>query len=614
METHNSQPSGNVRSSLPWGTILVAVLGLWLARGVLVLSQADVFGYEEFAKAELGRAMLDDLGVEHFRLAYYYYEIGGFAFSHLDALAFALLGESVLALKLVAIAWHSLVLALSMALAHAAYGRRAMAVAGLMLVLPPASLQKLSLLALGIHFESLLFHAWILLHAGRIAVEGSLRRRDLLGLGLACGLGASFNLTTLAASACAGLAVLLRARRNLGPRGWACLVGGALTGLLPWLWMASNVGTAILDLHGETLGSGSGSGKTLARLAAFWRMLWDERSLLDRADLLARTALFVWGAVQLLRGGGKSLGWTRLLLAHLSIFVAASLASGLVVGRVAHFNEFARPSPTWIPIVLVSAGGMAHWLEGPSAARRRLAGAAVTALAGFGLRALAIESGPVPVSRWGTSAVTLWSTNACALGKGVGYLYEHLEGERDERVAVLLRLSQPPRDRLEPAIAAAAIGKRAASLDEALELVRRMGGERWRNWALGLGELTHAHAGWDPARLPALLERFDDDTRVVLYEAAGRGHVMGQQLTRVEEDIAIGRRERMPEEWFVGVGWRLALLHLVSANVPYQSMQPIHPGYDHEAAREFLERQPPDVRPALERGWLRALEELRLRR
>src|SRR5687768_16682166 len=138
-------------------TILLAVLGLWLARGALVLSQADVFGYEEFAKAELGRAMLDDLGIEHHRLAYHYYEVGGFVFSHLFALAFALFGDSVLAIKLVAIGWHSGVLALAMALAHAAYGRRAMLVAALLLVLPPASLQKLSLLALGIHFDSLLF-------------------------------------------------------------------------------------------------------------------------------------------------------------------------------------------------------------------------------------------------------------------------------------------------------------------------------------------------------------------------------------------------------------------------------------------------------------------------
>ena len=72
------QSSSRGAPQTPWTLVLVAVLGLWAARSMLVLSQADVFGYEEFAKAALGRAMLDDLGVEHYRLAYHYYELGGF--------------------------------------------------------------------------------------------------------------------------------------------------------------------------------------------------------------------------------------------------------------------------------------------------------------------------------------------------------------------------------------------------------------------------------------------------------------------------------------------------------------------------------------------------------
>jgi hypothetical protein len=599
-------------SSAPWRSILLAVLGLWLARGALVLSQADVFGYEEFAKAELGRAMLDGLGIEHHRLAYHYYEVGGFVFSHLCALSFALFGDSLLAIKLVALGWHSAVLALSMRLAHAAYGRRGMAVAALVFVLPPASLQKLSLLALGIHFDALLFHAWILLHAGRIAVEGSLRRRDVLGLGLACGLGLSFNLTTLAASACAGLALLLRARRSLGARGWTQLFGAGLIGLLPWLWMAWHTGPAILDLHGETLGSGSGSGRTLERLAAFWGVLWNGRSLLDRADLLLRAALFAWGLVALLRDEGKGLGWTRLFLAQLALFVGATLASGLAVGRVAHYNEFARPSPTWLAIGLITAGGLGLALAHPGALRRWIARAAIALLACLGLRSLTLSLGQVPVSRWAESAATLAATSGCTYTECVVYLYDHLEGTPQERVEVLRRLRVPAPRRLEPAIAWAAYGRGDASLEEAVELARQYGGELWRAHVLGLCQMVLRDVGWDVERIPAALERFDGELRDLWFEACGRGTPQRQQLDVLELDIRFGLSEELPESWFVGLGWRLAQLHLVAVRgVPYHLIRPTHPGYDPVAAREFIERQPEQVRAALERGWREGREELR---
>jgi hypothetical protein len=599
------------RTAPAWRVVLPALLLLWSARGVLVLSQADVFGYEEFAKAELGSALDDGLGVAHFRLAYHYYEIGGFVFSHLCTLFFALLGPSVLTVKAVALAWHSAFLLLAMALAWTAYGRRGAIVAALLFALPAASLQKLSLLALGIHFESLLFHAWILLHAGRIAVDGSLRRRDLIGLGLACGLGASFNLTTLAASACAGLAVLVRARAVLSRGRWLWIVGAGLLGLAPWLYMASNVGAAVLDLHGETLGTGDGRSSTAARLGQFAGMLWNDRPWLDRADLLVRAGLFLWGLVWLLRGRERGAAWTRLFVAHLAIFVAASLASGLVVGRVSHYNEFARPSPTWLAIGLVTAGALARLSSASAPSGRRAACVALALLVGFGLRSVLVALGPVPPARWGESAAALQATRACALGECVVYLYDRLEGGPDERAAVLLRLRETSRARLEAQIGAAAIGRRLPGLEQALESARAMGGERWRNYALGLGDLVTHAIGWDATRLPQTLERFDPQTRDLFYEACARGPYQRLQLALLEEDVALGCRAGFPQAWFEGLGWRLAHLHIESARVPYHRIRPIHPGYDEAAAREFLARQPESVRDALERGWRRALADLR---
>ena len=87
-----------MRSFAIWAAALV------LFRSLLVLSLGDAFFYgEELEKAAAGKAMLDDLGVPHHMLAYHYYEGGGFVASHLKAAAFWLIGESVLANKIVAL-------------------------------------------------------------------------------------------------------------------------------------------------------------------------------------------------------------------------------------------------------------------------------------------------------------------------------------------------------------------------------------------------------------------------------------------------------------------------------------------------------------------------------
>ncbi|HVS17240.1 MAG TPA: hypothetical protein VMT18_01480, partial [Planctomycetota bacterium] len=597
-------PAAGNQPRVPWRLYALALLGLWLTRGVLVLSQADVFGYEEFAKAELGRAMLDGPDIEHHRLAYHYYEVGGFVVSHVDALFFALFGSSVLTLKAVALTWLSLMLVAFMALAGRAYGRCAAALAALVFVLAPASLQQLSLLVLGIHFQSLLFQAWILLQAGRIAVEGSTRRRDLLLLGLSCGLGTSFDLTTLAASACAALAVLVHARRSLREAGWAWLAGGALLGLLPYLWMAAQVGPAILDLHGETLGTGRSKGHFLERTAAFVRIVWGERSALDRLEMVVRAVVFAAGVALLLRGRDRRAAWSRIFLAHMAIFVAATMASGMAVGRITHFNEFERPAPLWLGFVLLSAGALDHMLASHARGVRAASAAAVALLALVGARAVVRTLGPVPPARWGESAVTLASTRACGLGERLIYLYDHLEGTPQERVALLGGMREPVRTRLEAQLGTAAIGRQHIGIAQALELTRSLGGERWRNYALGLGELLTREVGWDATRLPELLEPFDEPTRAVLFEAAARGPHFRQQLALVEEDVQLGLREGFPEAWHVGLGWRLSILHLETARVPYHRMRPVHPVYDPQAARAFIARQPEAARAALERGWL----------
>ena len=85
--------------------LFLLLLGLCLAvKALLVVFLADVFFYgEELEKGTAAKAMLDGLQVPHHQLAYHYYEGGGFVISHLKALAFLVVGESILAHKLVAL-------------------------------------------------------------------------------------------------------------------------------------------------------------------------------------------------------------------------------------------------------------------------------------------------------------------------------------------------------------------------------------------------------------------------------------------------------------------------------------------------------------------------------
>jgi hypothetical protein len=138
-----------------WILLLALLL---VVKGALVLSLADVFQWgEEFEKAAAAKAMLDGLDVPHHQLAYHYYEGGGFVASHLTAVAFLLVGENLLALKLVALGFQLALLVVGCSFTRDLFGARAGACFGLLFILGPESFQKLSLIDLGIHFEACLF-------------------------------------------------------------------------------------------------------------------------------------------------------------------------------------------------------------------------------------------------------------------------------------------------------------------------------------------------------------------------------------------------------------------------------------------------------------------------
>src|SRR5262245_29951589 len=104
--------SGKLDSPRKRSALLLCLGLLVLTRAALVLSCADVFFYgEELGKGAAAKAMLDGLPVPWIQLNYGYHEGGGFVVTHLKALAFLLVGENVLAHKLVALLTTALILA-----------------------------------------------------------------------------------------------------------------------------------------------------------------------------------------------------------------------------------------------------------------------------------------------------------------------------------------------------------------------------------------------------------------------------------------------------------------------------------------------------------------------
>ena len=148
------------------------LLALLLVRGLSILALAEVglFG-EELEKGAGAKAILDGLDVPYHELAFHYYEGGGFVVSHLKALLFALVGESLLAQRLAGLTTCVLVFAACWRLLDHHFGRRAARVGALLYLFGPECFQRYSLLSLGIHFEAMAFGVFVLDGGLRLAFD-----------------------------------------------------------------------------------------------------------------------------------------------------------------------------------------------------------------------------------------------------------------------------------------------------------------------------------------------------------------------------------------------------------------------------------------------------------
>jgi hypothetical protein len=579
---------------------------VWLAattlalRGAAVLSLGDVFFYgEELEKGTAAKGMLDSVGVAHHHLAYHYYEGGGFVVSHLKALAFLLVGENLLAHKLVAAGFVLAVLLVGYAFVRDAFGRRAALWFGLLYAFSPPTFQKLSLISLGIHFEACLFVLGALGLTSRILRDEDARRGLWFALGVVCGFGLYFSYQVgLVAAAC--LAVLgVRRPRALFLRGSLPGLAGTAVGALPLVWMYSLVGDALFDIHGADL-TAAGSGE---RLLPFLRAIFVEGALGGVGGPWLWTTAVAGGLAVGLGARGSAEGGSRAGLAlpavYLALFAVVFALSDFIPARVYHGFLVLRLAPLWVVGLVPIAVGLARLEVGRDGARRwaSVAGGLLLAAGGVGALAVVGEGRPSTPVRNG---VELYRTKGYVYSGYFPKFVKHLPPDDEERLEILLSFDEADRDWLvseacaelfkEPLPDAHAAQARARAVVEAVapEYVEAL--------EVGLGRLLLLDADWDLGRALESALAAPDGLRERLLEGLGRvgsGAYPTAEALAAEAAFAPGLPD--PEPFLVGLGQRL---------------------YDNSTMRLLTERSEAfiEARPAGERAaWRLGFERARAR-
>lgn len=601
--------------------ILLALLVV--ARASLVLSLSDVFFYgEELGKGAAAKAMLDGLGVEHYQLSYGYHEGGGFVVTHLKALAFLLVGESVLANKLVALFTTSLLLVVGCWFTSEHFGRRAGWIFGLLFVFCPAAFQRCSLLDLGTHFEAMIFITLILHFTFRVAFAagerdsrsgtGGLSRvtLDSIGLGLSAGFGIYFSLQCAPAIACAALCLIAAKRRAIFGRSTVVALAAFAVGALPLWWMMSHVGLSAVIVRGHALGQGTSVAQGARDLfeplrlhgtALDWvafalqpvviglgmMLLWRSARAEARASAdshPAQAAHVAAGEVpDLLVMNRKAL----VVLGYLVLFVVLYLTSGLAVSVRGHWFFFLRLSAVWfMGIVLFAAVSNAWAARATPLLRTGYAGA-------FGLLLIAGLFDFMAVMHEGRPRTMSANARLVATTKGYNYseyldkFVHHLDLSEEATIGVLRRYRDDP-DLLWPSIDHSLFEHSKLALEEVLAISRRAYGENWIVSLKGLGPYLRTSNGYDLQAEFAAVAQAPPETQQALAEAVGRTG-LGLMIfpERIEKEI----QAPVPDPWrrafLRGTGWRI---HQISR---------LHP----ERALDFIGRQKAEDQVALREGF-----------
>lgn len=548
-----------------WGLLLLLMIGV---KALLVLSLADVFFWgEELEKGVAAKAMIDGLDVPHHQLAYRYFEGGGFVASHLTALGFLVLGQNLLAHKLVALGFQLAILIVGCRFSARLFGARAALWFGVLFVLGPECYQKLSLLNLGTHFEACLFLFGVLGLGARILFGERGRPRDYLALGLVAGFGVYYSYQVIVAVAWVGLLlVFLRRRELLGRAGVLGLVG-ALLGALPLWVMYARVGGAVFDIHTATILASEGLTSNFALVRGYVQSIFLEGSAAERVAPVLWTVAFV-GAVLLLLGSrspeaeqtevrGPSRLAAAYVLGYMLLLSAVFVASGFVQGRAYHFFLFLRLVPLWVFAAVLVAAALGRLSSSAHAPLRRLAWSLGTPLVLAGVYAT--------LSVLGTGRPAAMAENWHLLTHQKGYdydqyfgnVFEHFDGNRLRKLQLVESFDEPAPALLRAAATEnlfregfnAAVGwAPMAAYDRALavmHLAAEGDEERMAEYELGLGALLYiGHEELRDAAVERILEEPEERRRSML-EALGRfggdlyplPGVLRAELAWVEEQI-----------------------------------------------------------------------------
>lgn len=583
---------------------------LLAVRGWLVLALADVFLYgEELEKGTAAKAMLDGIDVAHHRLAYHYYEGGGFVISHLKALAFLLVGESVAAHKLVALVTCLAVFAAGWRLVNHHFGRRAALWYGLLFVFGPASVQKLSLLSLGIHFEATAFLLFVLDEGLRLAWrteegdDGAPRPWRVARLGLAAGFGIFFSYQVALAVGYVGLLLLLLRRDAVFGRAGLAGVAGLVAGLAPLLVMAALVGGAVLDVHGTALVEGADNG---ARLVAFARSAYADKTALELVPLVLYPASALAAAAFVVAVLPSPLRpRVACLLGFPLLWFAAYASSGFVMDAAYHWYVWGRFAPVWavaLPFVALAIQRARACVGGVSARLWTAAGAALLALGVLNTARLLAAAHPFEPRR---NLAILFGTKGYHYMGYFPMLLGHLEGDHAARLRPLLGFDEPQRSLLYADLATVGLRGFPGGVDEELALLRSLDPDGLLDFARGLGPSIVRRAGRDLDRALAAAHAMGGELGERLAEAVGRfgrDWYFTPQVAEVE--IATHRQD---PAFLRGLGARVCRAFVFRA---YGGPELV---LDPEAARAFLARQPGETVPHLVEGFEAEWERWRLR-
>lgn len=551
-------------------SLCVWVLVFWAARLALVLAVADVFGYgEEFAKGAVAKTLLANTDIPYHALPYAYHEGGGFVVSHLLALAFVLLGESVVAVKLTALAVSTALLAVAFRFVWTWISPLAAHCFALLFVFCAASFQRYSVLNLGTHFEALFFAVLALYFTLRLApgvVRRPTRHEDpqlgqveqapggpsqALLLGLVSGLGLYFALTNASALIASALWLFIAWRGRILRRESFLALAGFAVGALPMALMALSVGSRFFVVRGEVPDKAH-TGLEVSLHALLAPLEAAEPGWIAVAALVAAA-----GVVALMRVR-RDACWlvTIYALVHVVAFVTSGMAIYMPAEALGTWLLYQRLTAVWFAALVLAAAGCACLIRrGGWPGRAALWGMALCLAMGVGDLARLVMAGRPSEPR----------ANLARLASTPGYLYReyfellslHLDGGLNEQIGLLLKLDEPP-GILVPALASTFLPVKAGPIQPSKIFANLNAFGKHRRLALlGLGARLHGRGQRDIGAAFERLAKLPGTMPPELAEGLGR---FGLGLHFTENHLELLRTSPVPghwsEAWWRGVGWR----------------------------------------------------------